>query len=104
MGLGRRRRQREVGGPVAALKERMEVCHIQRVVDIRGLKRGRCRHCIDTKERSKQHYSSFGCSACHAFLCKTRCYHRQQSDPPGKIKMLLNAEQVILAILLSIET
>ena len=50
-----------------------KVCYLERVSDIPGMKRGRCRQCVLSKTKKPRH-TSFGCGVCRVRLCKTHNY------------------------------
>lgn len=48
------------------------VCNLEKLSAL-GLKRGRCRHCLDIK-RDQACYTSYGCGVCRVRLCKIPCF------------------------------
>ena len=51
------------------------VCYLERVSDIPGMKRGRCRQCVLSKTKKPRH-TSFGCGVCRVRLCETKCFEK----------------------------
>ena len=51
-----------------------ESCRLVHVNDVAGMKRGRCSHCLKTKEKPDQKTTRFCCGHCKVLVCKTGCY------------------------------
>ena len=51
------------------------VCYLQRVTEIPGMKRGKCRQRVLSKMKKPRH-TSFGCRVCRVRLCKTEGFQK----------------------------
>ena len=75
-----RKRQRVIGHETG--HNSREECGLVSVSEA-GLKRGRCTHCLNTKDKKDRCFTSYACGSCCVRLCKVHCfaaYHRHDSS------------------------